>query len=54
MTGSITYSEKAIGWIQKVGGTFALFVTIYGLKNLYDFGVKYFLLTIEKISIGKY
>jgi hypothetical protein len=53
MTRSITYSEKAIGWIQILWGTFGLFVAIYGLKNLYDFGVTYFQLTLEKISIWK-
>ncbi len=45
--------EKAIGGIQVAWGAFALFVAVYGLQNLYDAGVTYFQLTLEKISIWK-
>jgi hypothetical protein len=50
---NITYSEKVIGGFQIVWGAFTLFVAIYGLKIFYDFGVTYFHLTLEKISIWK-
>ena len=53
MTRSVTYSEKVIGGIQIAWGALALFVAVYGLKNLYDLGVAHFQLSLEKISIWK-
>jgi len=51
MTKSIIYSEKVIGALQIIFGTFVLFVFFFGLKNLYELGITYYHLTWEKISI---
>lgn len=53
MTKLITYAEKAIGGFHMIWGTFSIFLSIYGMNNLYDFGGEHFQLTGEKISILK-
>lgn len=53
MTKAFKYSEKTIGGFQIIWGAFSLFVTIWGFINLYDIGVKYHILSWEKISILK-
>jgi hypothetical protein len=53
MTKAFTYSEKAIGAFQIIWGVFSLFVSIWGLINIYDMGVKYLNVTWTKISILK-